>query len=203
MNTPACERFDLQEIAPQPWKNGAGLTREIAVSPAGATPETFDWRISVAEVERDAPFSAFPGIDRCIVLLRGSGMLLHGADGGLVHRLDRRHEPFHFSGDLPLDATLLGGPSTDFNVMTRRGRFCAEVTRHSGEARLPESDAGLLLCSEGNWQIEGPSALKLGPLEGLLYREGRPVLSVRSRRPGPESCLLLVSLECHHLRSGL
>lgn len=107
---PPCERFDLREIAPQPWKNGAGLTRAIAVSPIGSDASTFDWRISVAEVERDGPFSAFPGIDRCIVLLRGAGMLLHGADGGLVHRLDRRHEPFHFSGDLPLDATLLGGP---------------------------------------------------------------------------------------------
>ncbi len=194
MTSPACEPFDLREIAPQPWKNGAGLTREIAVSPAGATPETFDWRISVAEVERDAPFSAFPGIDRCIVLLRGSGMLLHGADGGLVHRLDRRHEPFHFSGDLPLDATLLGGPNTDFNVMTRRGRFRAEVTRHDAEARLPESGAGLLLCREGDWRIEGLVSLDLGPLQGLLYREGRPELSVRPRRPGLESSLLLVGL---------
>jgi environmental stress-induced protein Ves len=194
MKSYTCERFDLREIAPQPWKNGAGLTREIAVSPAGASPETFDWRISVAEVERDAPFSAFPGIDRCIVLLRGPGLLLHGADGDFVHRLDRRHEPFHFSGDLPLDSTLLGGSSTDFNVMTRRGRLRAEVTPYGGEARLPEGDAGLLLCSEGDWRIEGTTALQLGPLQGVLWREGRPALSVRPLRPGPESCLLLVGL---------
>jgi uncharacterized protein len=194
MKSYLCERFDLREIAPQPWKNGAGITREIAVSPAGASAETFDWRISVAEVARDAPFSAFPGIDRCIVLLRGSGMLLQRSDGGLVHRLDRRHEPFHFSGDLPLDATLLGGPSTDFNVMTRRGRFRAEVTPYDGAARLPGGDAGLLLCSEGDWQVEDPATLELGPLQGLLWREGRPPLSVRPLRPGPENCLLVVGL---------
>jgi environmental stress-induced protein Ves len=194
MKSNLCERFDLREIVPQPWKNGAGITREIAVSPAGASPETFDWRISVAEVGRDAPFSAFPGIDRFIVLLRGSGMLLRGADGDLVHRLDRRHEPFHFAGDLPLDATLLGGPSSDFNVMTRRGRFRAEVTPYGGEARLPGGDAGLLLCSEGEWRIEGPMAAELGPLQGWLWRKGRPALSIRPLRPGPESCLLLVGL---------
>jgi uncharacterized protein len=194
MKSYTCKRFDLRDIPPQPWKNGAGITREIAVSPAGASPEAFDWRISVAEVSRDAPFSAFPGIDRCIVLLQGSGMLLHGADGGLVHRLDRRHEPFHFSGDLPLDATLLGVASADFNVMTRRGRFCAEVTPCAGSARLPPGGAGLLLCSVGEWRIEGPTVLELAPLQGLLWREDRPALSVRPLRPGSESCLLHVGL---------
>jgi environmental stress-induced protein Ves len=193
------EPFDLREIAPQRWKNGAGLTREIAVSPIGASPDSFDWRISVAEVEQDAPFSVFPGIDRCIVLLRGAGMALHGADGKLVHRLDRRHEPFHFSGDMPLDATLLSGLSTDFNVMTRRDRFHAEVTQLDEEARLPESGAGLLLCSEGDWRIEDPAALELGPLQGLLWRNGRPALSVRPLRPDSESCprLLVVHLFPH------
>jgi environmental stress-induced protein Ves len=169
MKSYLCERFYLREIAPQPWKNGAGITREIAAGPAGASPETFDWRISVAEV-------------------------LQRSDGGLVHRLERRHEPFHFSGDLPLDATLLGGPSTDFNVMTRRGRFRAEVTPYDGAARLPGGEAGLLLCSEGDWQVEDPATLELGPLQGLLWREGRPPLSVRPLRPGPENCLLVVGL---------
>lgn len=188
------EPFDLRDLPTQRWKNGAGTTREIAVSPIGASPETFDWRISVAEVDQDAPFSVFSGIDRCIVLLRGSGMILHAANGELVHRLDRRHEPFHFSGDLPLDATLLGGPNSDFNVMTRRGRCRTEVTPYAGEARLPEGDAGLLLCSEGDWRIEGPTAQELGPLQGWLWRQGRPALSVRPLRPDTDRCLLLVNL---------
>jgi environmental stress-induced protein Ves len=122
-------------------------------------------------------------------------MLLHGADGGLAHRLDRRHEPYRFSGDLPLDATLLGGPSTDFNVMTRRGRFRAEVTRHGGEVRMPAAALpGLLLCSEGDWQIEGSTSLEVGPLRGVFWREGRPALTVRPLRASPDSCLLLVDL---------
>ena len=78
-------RFDLRGIAPQPWKNGAGLTREIAFG--GASAADFDWRLSVAEVVRDAPFSAFPGIDRCITLLRGAGMHLRAVDGSMDHAL--------------------------------------------------------------------------------------------------------------------
>jgi uncharacterized protein len=116
----AAERFDLRDIAPQPWKNGAGLTREIAVGPRGASATDFDWRVSVAEVERAAPFSVFPGIDRCIVLLAGAGLHLRSDDHPLDHRLDVPCTPFHFSGDVPLLATLIGGPSRDLNVPTRR-----------------------------------------------------------------------------------
>ena len=86
---PVPERFDLRQIAPQPWKNGAGLTREIAVARNAATECGFDWRLSVAEVARDAPFSAFPGVDRCIVLLRGAGLQL-GADADADADADRK-----------------------------------------------------------------------------------------------------------------
>ena len=101
-NASVPERFDLRQIAPQPWRNGAGLTREIAVARNTASECGFDWRLSVAEVACDAPFSAFPGVDRCIVLLRGAGLQL-GADAdadartaALDHRLDTPFVPFQF-----------------------------------------------------------------------------------------------------------
>ena len=49
-----------------PWKNGGGTTTEVAVSPEGAGLDHFDWRISMARVEQDGPFSTFPGIDRTL-----------------------------------------------------------------------------------------------------------------------------------------
>src|SRR5512147_1621544 len=61
-----------------PWKNGGGRTTEIAAAPRGADLAGFTWRISVAELERDGPFSAFPGVDRTLVLLAGNGMRLTG-----------------------------------------------------------------------------------------------------------------------------
>jgi uncharacterized protein len=187
------ERFDLRRIRPQRWKNGAGLTREIAVGPKGAGASDFDWRFSLAEVEHDAPFSAFPGIYRCIVLLRGAGMRLRSDGGDLDHRLDQPLVPFHFSGDTPLSATLIGGPSSDFNVMTRRGAWAAEVTAHRSAFEAVSADVTLLLCSEGEWIVTGASPETLGPMQALLWREPPPRIGAT---PQPSGALLLVRL-CH------
>jgi environmental stress-induced protein Ves len=139
------------------------VTREIAFG--GADAAAFDWRLSVAEVERDAPFSAFPGIDRCIVLLRGAGMRLRSTDGALDHALTTPLQPFRFSGDDALDATLVDGSCSDFNVMTRRGAWRSEVNVLLTEAPLRPADMAMALCIEGTWSIAGET---LAPLQGLL-----------------------------------
>lgn len=187
------ERFDLRRIEPQPWKNGAGVTREIAVGPRGAGAADFDWRFSLAEVECDAPFSAFPGIDRCIALLRGAGMRLRSERGELDHRLDQPLVPFHFSGDAPLSATLFDGASSDFNVMTRRGAWAAEVTTQRSAFEPASADVTLLLCCEGAWLVAGAAAETLAPMQALLWRERAPRVRVS---PQPAGALLLVRL-CH------
>ena len=183
------ERFDLRTIAPQPWKNGAGLTREIASGGVSAT--DFDWRFSVAEVERDAPFTAFPGIDRCITLLRGAGMRLRALDGSIDHALTTPLVPFAFCGEAALAATLVEGASTDFNVMTRRGRWYDEVKVQRDAAELPDADATLLLCCEGEWRIGDET---LAPQQALLWRAPRGVLGVR---PVDAKATLLFVRLCH------
>jgi uncharacterized protein len=192
----AAERFDLRDIAPQPWKNGAGLTREIAVGPRGASAADFDWRFSVAEVERAAPFSIFPGIDRCIVLLAGAGLHLRSDDLQLDHRLDTPCAPFHFSGDVPLMATLIGGPSRDLNVMTRRGGLRSVLVCHRRAAHLHAQGPALLLCCTGHWRTDDPAAPMLGPQQGLLWRFGTDAVQVEPQSNAPEPRLLFVRL-CH------
>lgn len=104
------------------WKNGGGSTTELWVDPPHADLATFDRRLSIAAVRASGPFSAYPGIDRTIALLEGTGMVLDfGAQGEV--RLDRPWDPVAFSGDWPAEGRLLGGPCRDFNVMTRRGRW--------------------------------------------------------------------------------
>jgi environmental stress-induced protein Ves len=174
---PSPERITIAALAPQPWKNGAGLTREIAIAPRGAGHADFDWRISLAEVTSDAPFSAFPGIDRCITLLRGAGMRLASADGSVDHRLDQPLAPFRFSGDLALNAALLDGACSDFNVMTRRAAWRAEVSVVRSACELGEADALLLLAAAGTWRIDAGAtdhddAWQLEPDEALLWRAG-------------------------------
>lgn len=191
----APERFDLRAIAPQPWKNGAGLTREIAFG--GASAAQFDWRISLAEVVRDAPFSAFPGIDRCIVLLRGAGMRLRSIDAAIDHALTTPLAPFRFPGDVALDATLVDGSSSDFNVMTRRGVFRSDVTCEHTATELSGGDVTLLLCSAGEWQVAGDESSTLAPMQALLWRT--PIESLRVAPSNGASALLVVRL-CHDRR---
>ncbi|MHA6759267.1 HutD/Ves family protein [Streptacidiphilus sp. PAMC 29251] len=104
-----------------PWRNGGGVTREIAcrpaLDPAGSPAAGFDWRISLAEIDTDGPFSAFPGTDRVITAVDGAGFEL--TVDGSVHPLPGRHRPFAFPGDADTRCRLLDGPVTALNVMTR------------------------------------------------------------------------------------
>ncbi|WP_266183708.1 HutD/Ves family protein [Dyella humicola] len=114
------------DCLPQPWKNGMGVTREIARFPVDADNEHFLWRVSVAEVNSAAPFSAFPGIDRHIALLDGAGFTMT-LDGTLEHPLHTPYEPFAFAGEAHVDAALVGGPTRDFNLMVRRAQAQGSV----------------------------------------------------------------------------
>ena len=111
-----------------PWKNGGGSTTEIAAAPEGASLETFDWRISMARVASDGPFSSFPGIDRTLAIVKGNGMILTiGSDAPVT--LSSGTEPASFAGDTPTSARLTNGEIIDLNIMTRRDRFGHRLRR--------------------------------------------------------------------------
>ena len=150
-------RFALADLSPTPWKNGGGSTREIVCRPAGAGMDSFEWRVSIATIAQSGPFSVFAGVDRVILLLDGDGVHLQSA-GGIAHRLDQALQPFAFSGDVALDCTLLGGPSLDFNVMTRRSALRAEVTVLQAATPVPPAPRGLLLAVRGHWQLHADGA---------------------------------------------
>ncbi|MDM0002406.1 HutD family protein [Variovorax sp. J22P240] len=146
-------RFDIASLSAAPWKNGGGVTREIVCSPAGAGMEGFDWRASIATIDKPGPFSAFAGVDRVIMLLDGAGVRLRSQDGRVDHRLEVPHASFAFAGDVAVHCELLGGASTDFNVMSRQGRLKADVRvlRESGDVEPVER--GLLLALAGRWRF--------------------------------------------------
>lgn len=114
------------------WKNGGGVTREVAASPDGAGLEDFDWRVSTAEVRVAGPFSLFPGVDRTLSVLAGELWLTTGEPGPV--KLSERSAPFSFPGDLPVWGEPHGACVKDLNVMTRRGRYVAHVRRLDGAA---------------------------------------------------------------------
>lgn len=106
------------------WKNDGGWTTEIARDPADAT--AFRWRISIAEIERDGPFSPFIGVERELMLLSGNGIELD-IDGAPPLRLVERFQHVRFAGEAHVDCRLVAGPTRDFNVMTRRDAVRAEL----------------------------------------------------------------------------
>ncbi|WP_417284736.1 HutD family protein [Comamonas sp.] len=169
------QRFDLNQIPHSPWKNGGGSTREIVCFPPGAGMDSFAWRISVATIAQAGPFSAFAGIDRQIMLLDGDGVQLVASQAGIHHALQPRWQPFAFSGDVALDCTLLGGTSTDFNVMTRRGQWSAAVQVISAEhgSLTPDSPAGLCMVLDGRWKAAAETLLEPG--QGLWWSPSQPL----------------------------
>ncbi len=102
-----------------PWKNGGGLTREVFVKWSDASQTSWDWRISIADVEQSGPFSEFQGIDRSIAVLDGRGIKLN-LPNGQMETLDQSTDPFAFAGELDVLCECLAGPTTDLNVMTAR-----------------------------------------------------------------------------------
>jgi environmental stress-induced protein Ves len=132
-----------------PWKNGGGTTAEIAAFPEGSGFETFGWRVSMADVASDGPFSLFPGIDRTLIVIEGDGIELDVE--GIAYSLDTASPKLSFSGDDITAGRLLSGPIRDLNVMTRRGQF-----RH----RTRFAEAGVALLSEDT------SVAFLVPLDG-------------------------------------
>ncbi|MEL1263675.1 HutD family protein [Pseudoxanthomonas putridarboris] len=105
------------------WKNGLGWTREILRLPDG---EGWRWRLSIAEIERDAAFSSFPGVDRELVLIRGNGLRLRFAADEVVE-LAPPHGRIRFAGEQAVTGELVDGPTHDFNLMWRRGAVEAEL----------------------------------------------------------------------------
>lgn len=139
----------LSECPSQPWKNGLGRTREIAVQPSGAGLDDFTWRVSIAEVDSGAPFSAFPGIERTIVLLDGDGFTMT-LDEGRTHALTTPLEPFAFAGESGVTVALAGGPTRDFNLMVRRERAGGEVQAWHGPVTCPpDAHVALVFCARG------------------------------------------------------
>ncbi|HZO20986.1 MAG TPA: HutD family protein [Steroidobacteraceae bacterium] len=137
-----------------PWRNGGGLTREMLRDPPEPLP--FDWRLSLATIERSGPFSHFPGYQRTLVLVGGAGIeLSFGAHGGL--RLCEVGKSVTFDGAWATDCTLLDGPSTDLNLMVSQARAAASTrcVRLTGEETVPTAGwlETFICCLSGSLEI--------------------------------------------------
>ncbi len=116
-------RADYRQM---PWANGKGVTVELAKAERDGR---LLWRLSMATVAEDGPFSVFDGIERNLTVLDGPGfgLLGEGVDLDCLPLV-----PVAFAGDVPLRAVTRGAVCTDFNVMTARALPKPEVAVATG-----------------------------------------------------------------------
>ena len=174
----------LQLISPnqchtQAWKNGGGITHQLARSDDSLG---MRWRVSIAEVASDGPFSRFEQTDRIIMLLQGNGFCLHGAEEPPVV-LDKVLVPFAFAGETEIDCTLIDGPVRDFNLMTRRSDVKAslQVLSVSQALSLQLAQESLLYLASGQLQLNfKEQSYQLDVGQSLLCSDEAGELQIRA-----------------------
>ena len=146
---------DLEAVA---WKNRGGVTREIAGAADG---DGLLWRLSLAQIDRDGPFSAFPGLGRILTVVAGDGLVLDLGQGG---RDVAPLEPLEFEGEAPVSARLGGGPVQALNVIYRPQAIAARVEiLHGDTARRIGADTVAIHALRGAMTLDG-AALARGIL---------------------------------------
>ncbi len=156
----------------QPWANGRGQTVELARADDA---QGLVWRLSVASVVENGPFSRFPAVNRSLTVIRGPGFTLRGAG---ITLLAAPLVPVAFAGDIDMSAHDVTGPSQDFNVMTRATLPPPGVTVATGD--IPTG--GLLALYAVEPASIGGTAMQRGDLiltAGPARITGGPVLTVR------------------------
>lgn len=167
----------------RPWKNGKGVTTDLYRAPAGADDDGFELRVSLAAIPEEAPFSAFPGVERRITLIEGAGLALDFGDRVMTLR------PFETqgfdSGATPTGRPI-GGPVRVVNVMARRARWriadCRTLT--ALETTLTGGSVAVFFALSGQWSaVADGRTQRLNPQETLLA-EGPGALRLRAERQG-------------------
>jgi environmental stress-induced protein Ves len=118
----------------QPWKNGKGMTAEIARFPSN-TDSDFLWRFSMADIHESGAFSHFPGMTRTLVLLEGSPIVLSHTQSIDVKKLDLL-EPYFFDGSWDTSAVVKSA-GKDFNLISRTDLFQSQTYVRCLQSKQP------------------------------------------------------------------
>lgn len=153
----------------RPWRNGGGVSHEIAWHPEE------DWRLGLAEIVRDGPFSDYSGFDRTLTIAEGRGLWLN------EHALDST--PFTFRGEEAIVARVTTGPLVVVNAITRRSRMGHEVRRLPALGPLDRADFAVALGGTVRLGGEALAPLDAFRLDGARVElggdDGAEVLAIR------------------------
>jgi environmental stress-induced protein Ves len=162
------QRFS--EHRAMPWANGLGTSYEVA-SDRNADGE-WTWRVAIAPVVEEGPFSVMPGVDRELVVIEGNGMVLE-VDGESVECLPSR--AIRFSGDSITFARLVDGPVVDLGLMTVRDSVIGSMVVIADIGDVIESDV-LVAVGEAAFEDKDGKHYILGSKDALLDARGQQLM---------------------------
>lgn len=188
--------IQIASLTPVPWKNGGGITRNLAIEPEDADFDHFLWRLSFAEVNAPGRFSTFSEVDRNILVWKGNGLFLHSSNG-VLSAITPDAEPHTFRGEDEIEATLIDGPTIDLNVMVRRGYCTATVNRYRSEVVVSRgARQAFFLCAMGSFRLHFPFdkeyLLRAGESLGVRHL----IAGVKALPGTPDGSMVVVLIDC-------
>jgi len=170
------------------WRNGLGVSWDIHSDPLGA--EDFGWRFAMARIERDVPFSVYPGVDRIFTLIAGDGLSLDFGDGSHL-AVEKRFLPHPFACDMESFCHLHVGPCMALNLFMRREQWTASAGILSSGAEIAHDGPILLFALEG-----------AADADGLALAEGDAAITMEHVRTDTEGFLYAARLAMRQRESG-
>ena len=162
------QRFD--EHRAMPWANGLGTSYEVA-SDRNADGE-WTWRVAIAPVVLDGPFSVMPGVDRELVVIEGNGMVLNVDDESVKCMPG---QVVRFSGDSVTIARLLDGPTVDLGLMTVRGSVTGSMLVVVDVGDVTDSNV-IVAIGDAVFGDENGRQYRLGINDALLDVKGHQLV---------------------------
>jgi uncharacterized protein len=151
------------DLAVLPWKNGAGIRRDVMQGRYQADNVDTTWLISIADLNENAAFSIYPGISRWLTPITKGWMTLNFDDNGITMPVELTDESpvYNFSGESSVHCVLRDGPMKALNVMTSGDDAIVEMTKlqliDSSWITLPSSQSGdvsLLTVTRGVCRVK-------------------------------------------------
>jgi uncharacterized protein len=174
------------------WRNGKGISWEIATDPQGSGDTGFQWRMAIAQIDECVAFSDYPNVDRIFTLLEGQGLDLILENRDRLH-VAKRFVPHAFPGDVETKCSLHSGTCRALNVFFDRGRLkaTAVVSEIIGPRMILAENAMMLFALRGTFLLDGSARMNCGDAlrfeagdnVELSPEEGEPLLYIASFNP--------------------
>jgi environmental stress-induced protein Ves len=178
-------RLDPQRYRRTPWKNGGGVTVDIADAYApGAEPGSWSgmlWRLGRTQIVAPGPFSDLSGYDRILTVIGGHGLVLQIA-GGAALDVREAFRPVRFRGEDRIVSRLEAGPVAVLNLIADRAHAIDVVILDAGSVRRLGGAIDILFAIEASEFTIGDQTYALSADEALRLDGGGGVLAASAGR---------------------